>query len=147
MTHKTLKLLAGTLILGLVLTGCSSGSKTSPEEDITATTEAPEEVQALGGECNNVMRYLNRTVVVLGSLGETSTLEDLIPVLQENGEIITGGFGVSELGSGENYKLVNGAGTDLLKMRVNLLEGTDPSSNSSAFLEKYTKIKEMCPGF
>ena len=137
----------GSVLLGSLLVGCSSGSPEIKESASPEITEPIEEPEALGGECRNVMRYLNRAVVVLGTLGETSTLEDLIPVLQENGEMLTGAFGTSELGSGENYRLVNGAGTALLKMRVDLLEGNDPSSSSADFLEKFTTIKEMCPGY
>jgi len=147
MTTKILKLITGTLILGLALTGCSSGSKTSPEEDITATTEAPEEVQALGGSCQSVMRYLNKAVVVLGGAGETTTMDDILPVLQNSGEMLTGGFGSEDLGGMSNYNLVNGAGKDLLRMRVDLIDGTDVSEDSASFLEGFNTIKAMCPGF
>jgi hypothetical protein len=141
MTHRAIKIITGTMILGLALTGCSSSSQTSLEGD------TPEQVQALGGSCQSVMRYLNKAVIALGGAGETTTIDDLLPILQNSGEMLTGGFGSEDLGGMANYNLVNGAGKDLLRMRVDLVEGNDPSEDSTSFLNGYNTIKEMCPGF
>ena len=110
----------------------------------TDPTTSPEPVQVLGGSCQSVMRYLNKAVIVLGGAGETTTIDDILPVLQNSGDLLTGGYGSDDLGGMANYNLVNGAGKDLLKLRVDLVEGYDITEDSASFLDRYTKIKAMC---
>lgn len=141
MTHRILKILTTTTLLGFVLTGCSSGTSSAPE------SQTSEPVQALGGSCQSVMRYLNKAVIVLGGAGETTTIDDILPVLQNSGELLTGGFGSEDLGGMANYNLVNGAGKDLLRLRVDLVNGNDITQDSNSFLNGYNTIKAMCPGY
>jgi hypothetical protein len=108
-----------------------------------ATVAEPVELP-LSGECDNVNRYLNRAVQAMGTAGTNSTIADVVSSLKENGDILTGAFDAEILGSQENWDLVRGAGEDLLKIRVGLLDDKDIKKPSDDFTSKYETIQELC---
>ena len=98
----------------------------------------------LSGECDNVTRYLDRAVQAMGTAGTTSTTDEVLTSLKENGDTLTQGFDAQILGSQENWDLVRGAGEDLLKIRVGIYEDTDIKKASKDFQKRYKAIKAIC---
>jgi hypothetical protein len=110
----------------------------------TDPTTSPEPQQALGGYCPAVMRYLNDAVQVMGGAGETTTADDIVPVLKDSGEKLSQGFDTNMVDTASNVALLNNAGKDLLRIRVDILNGDDVEADASRFMDRYNKINSMC---
>jgi hypothetical protein len=133
---KILKVMAGASLLGLVLAGCSSSS-----------SEPEEKLQALGGNCDFVLRYLDQAITALNGRGhDTKTDEEILEVLASSGGLLSGYYSPEDLGGMANYKLVSGAGKNLLKTRIDFIagEGFWLSDYESSFLDSYGKINALC---
>jgi hypothetical protein len=136
MADKARKVITGTLLIVLVLSGCSSSS---PDHK-----EAP---QTLGGKCDFVLRYLDQALTALATRGDgTNTDAEILEVLESSGGLLSGYYAPADLGGMANYKLVTEAGKDLLKTRIDFMsgEGFWLSDYESSFLDSSRKINTLC---
>jgi hypothetical protein len=135
---------AGALIAVIGLNSLGGGTTATPEKTPSSQVEETPVDLPLSGECDNVNRYLNRAVEAMGTAGNTSTLDDLLISLKDNGETLTQGFDAKILGSQENWDLVRGAGEDLLRIRVGLVQDSDIKKASDSFKTAYGEIQTIC---
>jgi hypothetical protein len=137
------KLIACIIVLAipalLLINGFMPHSDSSSKD-----TPSPEPTQALGGYCLSVMGYLDNAVQVMAGAGTTTTEADILPVLKEEGDKLYRGFDTTMVDTAANVALLNNSGNDLLRIRVDIINGDDTSPDTKLFVSRYRKIKKMC---
>jgi hypothetical protein len=98
----------------------------------------------MGGYCVTIMSYLQQSVNVMAGAGTTYTEADLMSTLKENGDKLSQGFDASMVDTQTNADLLYAAGNALLRIRVDVENGTATSADSSEFLAKFKEIKAIC---
>jgi hypothetical protein len=133
---------AGIIILGLFLIGSFANGKAS---EVSSPEASPSSGGNKSSYCLVIRQYVNDAVRVMGNAGSTSTLDDVVSVLKDSGTKLSTGFDSEMAGSQKMFTAISDAGSQLLRIRVALLDGGDVKRPSVAFQKDYAVIMSNCP--
>ena len=94
--------------------------------------------------CSSMLRSLNKAVEYMGNAGTLYTIGDVAAVLQDEGDSLRSGYNLQMAGDADRLGWIRNAGSQLLQIRVALIDGGDIDTPIASFSESLNLISASC---